>query len=222
MKVAILQHEPRENAGFFEHIWKEQGIDYRNIFLYDTQEIPVLEETHLLVMGGSMSVHDEQEHPFLREEKHWIRNYVKRQLPVLGICLGAQLIADALGSSVYPYKKELGWAPIAGLRDVNPALFPRLFHAFQLHGDTFEIPAGGALLCSGTTVKNQAFSIGSSVGLQFHIEMTPTMIEEWTRDCGGQEKAKIRYDTSRYLTSSNRLCRVIGEWFLSHQNKGNS
>jgi GMP synthase (glutamine-hydrolysing) len=222
MKVAILQHEPGENAGFFENIWKEQGIEYRVIPLYDTQEIPVLEETHLLIMGGSMSVHDEQDHPFLREEKHRIRNYIKRELPVLGICLGAQLIADALGGSVYPYRKELGWTPITGLCDAHSSLFPGQFYAFQLHGDTFEIPAGGTLLCSGTRVKNQAFSFGSAMALQFHIEMTRPMIEEWIRECSGQEKAQIRCDTSRYLSSSNHLCRRIGEWFLYYQNKGNS
>jgi GMP synthase (glutamine-hydrolysing) len=222
MKLAILQHEPGEHAGFFEQIWKEQGIGYRSILLYETQEIPILEETHLLIMGGSMSVHDEREYPFLREEKDRIRHYVKCHQPVLGICLGAQLIADALGGRVYPDRKELGWKPLSGLFDGRPALFPRHFHAFQLHGDTFEIPPGGTLLCSGKEVTNQAFSIGSAVGLQFHIEMTVPMVEEWIRDCSGQEKEQIRIDTSRYLPTSNHICRRIGRWLLQLPGQGNS
>jgi GMP synthase (glutamine-hydrolysing) len=222
MKLAILQHEPGEHAGFFEQIWKELGIEYRSITLYETQEIPILEETHLLIMGGSMSVHDEREYPFLREEKNLIRHYVKCRYPVLGVCLGAQLIADALGGRVYPDRKELGWTPLSGLSGAHPALFPRQFHAFQLHGDTFEIPPGGILLCSGEQVTNQAFSIRSAVGLQFHIEMTIPMIEKWTRDCSSQEKEQIRFDTSRYLLSSNHICRQIGMWFLHLPEQGNS
>jgi GMP synthase-like glutamine amidotransferase len=222
MRVAILQHEPVEHAGFFETIWREQGIEYQTIHLYKTQEIPALQVTHLLIMGGSMSVHDEQEYPFLGEEKILIREYVKCHRPVLGICLGAQLIAEALAGRVYPSIKEGGWTPLQGLRDVRPALLPLHFHAFQLHGDTFDLPVGATLLCTGRVVKNQAFSIGSALGLQFHPEMTEPMIEDWTRNWSREEKEQIRFDTLRYLPSSNILCSKIGEWFLFTREKGNS
>jgi GMP synthase (glutamine-hydrolysing) len=222
MRVAILQHEPVEHAGFFETVWREQEIEYKTVHLYKTQEIPALQVTHLLIMGGSISVHDEQEYPFLREEKALIREYVKSNRPVLGICLGAQLIAEAMAGRVYPYRRERGWTLLEGLCDVNPALFPCYFHAFQLHGDTFELPSGATLLCTGKVVKNQALSIGSAIGLQFHIEMTEPMIEDWIRDWSREEKERIRSDTSLHLHSCNYLCRKIGEWFLFTQGKGNS
>jgi GMP synthase (glutamine-hydrolysing) len=222
MRVAVLQHEAGETAGFFETVWREQEVESRTVYLYETQEVPPLQETHLLIMGGSMSVHDEKEYPFLRQEKSLIREYVKQHVPVLGICLGAQLIAEALGGRVYPNRKELGWTPIAGVPDAGPRLFPLEFHAFQLHGDTFEVPPGGTLLCRGEVVKNQAFAFGSACGLQFHLEMTGPLIEDWTLDCHGEVRAKIRADTARYLSFSNLLCRKIGEWYLSRKREGNA
>ncbi|MDD1679270.1 MAG: type 1 glutamine amidotransferase [Methanomicrobiales archaeon] len=216
MKIAVLQHEAGETAGFFETVWREQKVTARILPLYETQEIPALQETHLLIMGGSMSVHDEQDFPFLRQEKRLIREYVKRNLPVLGICLGAQLIADAFGGRVYPYRKELGWTLITGSDTSPPVPLPSQFYAFQLHGDTFDLPSGATLLCTGKEVRNQALSVGSALGLQFHMEMTAPMIENWTRDSGVREKKQIRSDTARFLPSSNMLCRKIGEWFL-HQ-----
>jgi GMP synthase (glutamine-hydrolysing) len=222
MKITVLQHEAGEHAGFFEIIWREQEIYPRVLRLYETQEIPLLHETHLLILGGSMSVHDEREFPFLRQEKCLIRECIKRHLPVLGICLGAQLIADALGGRVFPYRKELGWTPLAGLEYAHPPLFPLQFHAFQLHRDTFEVPAGGTLLCTGEMVKNQAFAIGSAWGLQFHLEMTEPLIEDWIRDCNREEKERIRADTAHFLLSSNNLCRMVGERFLRRPAESNS
>jgi GMP synthase (glutamine-hydrolysing) len=221
MQVTILQHEPGEHAGFFEQLWAEYGIPHQTLKLYETQEIPAVAGTHLLIMGGSMSVHDEREFPFLREEKRLIRQWVGAHLPVLGVCLGAQLIAQALESCVYPCQKELGWVLLTGREGSKSAIFPRQFHAFQLHGDTFDIPSRGILLCSGRLVPHQAFSVGSAMGLQFHVEMTAPMIEEWTRDCRGQEKEQISADTSRYLISSHAICRRVAEWFVN-RNKGNS
>jgi GMP synthase (glutamine-hydrolysing) len=222
MKVAILQHEAGEQAGFFETVFQEQGVPLHVLRLFELQEVPLLEETHLLIMGGSMSVHDEREFPFLRDEKRLIRNYVRQGLPMLGICLGAQLIADAFGSKVYPYRKELGWTSFIREPGIDHSFLPPKFYAFQLHRDTFDVPAGGTLLCTGEMVRNQAFRIGSAWGFQFHVEMTDSLIEDWIRDCEKADKDRIHADTVRFLFSSHSLCRRIGKAFLHRWSDPNS
>jgi GMP synthase-like glutamine amidotransferase len=222
MRVAILQHESGEHAGYFETVFQKRGVEYITLPLYETQEVPSLHETHLLIMGGSMSVHDEQEFPFLRDEKLLIREQVRRKHPVLGICLGAQLIADAFGARVYPYRKERGWTTLSLAPSVPSSIFPPQFHAFQLHDDTFEIPEGGSLFCTGKEVRNQAFLLGSACGLQFHVEMTKALIGDWIRDWSETEKRQIWDDTAQFLSSSNLLCRKIVESFLCQGCDANS
>jgi len=127
---------------------------------------------------------------------------------VPGICLGAQLIASAHGAPETKYLAETGWCPIKTVHNAFPAL-PRVFHAFQLHEGTFGIPPGGALLCTGERVQNQALLYGSAVGLQFHVELTRELIQLWTRHMPGKERAMITRDSDRYLAESNRICEGI-------------
>jgi GMP synthase-like glutamine amidotransferase len=217
MKIAIFQHVSSEPAGYFETVFAERGIPYEYIRLHETGEIPTTGATHLLFMGGPMSVNNEQELPYLKEEKALIRNAVRQGRPVLGICLGAQLIASAFGARVYPYKKETGWCRLMrepGAEGVFSA-FPAQFHVFQLHGETFDLPAGAHLLCTGDVVKNQAFSYKTALGLQFHLELTDTIIREWIRDIDTATKEKILRETPRYIVESNRLCRKIAEAFIA-------
>jgi GMP synthase-like glutamine amidotransferase len=94
------------------------------------------------------------------------------------------------------------------------AQFPGRFHVFQIHGDTFAIPYGGRLLCTGTRVQNQALSVGNCLGLQFHLEMTGEMIRLWSRSLSRYEREKIARETPRCLTESNRLCRIVAEDFI--------
>ena len=217
MKIAVFQHTRTETLGLFESIFTEKNIPFEYIRLFENPEIPGTNATHAIFLGGPMSVNDEQEYPYLHEEKLFIRHMIKDKKRVLGICLGAQLIASAFGAKVYPYVREIGWQQVSR----EPAkegiflAFPDQFPAFQFHGETFEIPYRGRLLCTGRDVKNQAFSYRTALGLQFHVELTEAILRDWSRDLTRYEREKCARETPRYLAESNRLCRIIAENFVS-------
>ncbi|MFZ1127581.1 type 1 glutamine amidotransferase [Methanoregula sp.] len=221
MKIAIFQHTASEPAGYFETVFAEHGIPFEYFRLYETGEVPATDATHLVFMGGPMSVNDEHELPYLKEEKALIREAVRQGRPVLGICLGAQLIASAFGARVYPFIQETGWR---GIRK-EPAVegiftaFPAQFSVFQLHGETFDLPAGAHLLCTGDAVRNQAFSYKTALGLQFHLELTDAIIREWTRDMDPALRDTILGETPGFLAESNRLCRMIAGDFIAKKQK---
>jgi len=216
-KIAIFQHVKNEPSGYLETIFCEREIPFEYIRLYDTNEVPhILDATHLVFMGGFMSVNDEDTFPWLKEEKELIRRSEKAGQNVLGICLGAQLIASAHGARVYPFVQETGWHPLDRATGASGIFskFPETFHVFQLHGETFEIPYRGRLLAFGKNVRNQAFSYRHALGLQFHLEVTGAIVKEWSRDLRKHQQSVIARDTPRYLEESNRLCRMVAEDFI--------
>lgn len=216
-EIAIFQHYPTEPAGYFETIFRENNIPFGYIRLYETNEVPgSVSATHLVFLGGPMSVNDEEEFPWLAQEKELIRQSVKARQKVLGICLGAQLIASAHGARVYPFVKETGWHPISRAEGAGGAFarFPDRFFVFQLHGETFTIPYRSRLLAHGDNVRNQAFSCRNALGLQFHFELTGGIIRDWSKDLSAFQRARIERDTPRYLAESNRLCRLVAEEFI--------
>jgi GMP synthase (glutamine-hydrolysing) len=221
MKIAIFQHEPSEPSGYFEQVFSEYTIPMEYIRLYETGEVPCTDATHLVFMGGPMSVNDEKEYPYLKQEKDLIRRARKEHRNVLGICLGAQLIASAYGAPVYRFVTETGWHPLEKV-PASPEIFPSFpdrFFVFQLHGETFAIPYRGKLLFTGERVKNQGFRIDRCLGLQFHLELTGEIIHNWSRSLKKYEREKIARDTPRYLTGSNRLCRLVAEDFIGRKSK---
>ena len=133
-----------------------------------------------------MSVNDEGELDWLRPEKQLVREAVARGIPVLGVCLGAQLIASALGAPVYPgTAREIGWFPVHGVPDVAPAFqLPPEHVAFHWHGETFDLPPGAVRLAGSAACENQAFQIGRHViALQFHLETTPAGVDALIEHC---------------------------------------
>ena len=133
----------------------------------------------LVVLGGPMSVNDMAACPWLAAEKDFIRRFAATGRPLLGICLGAQLLASALGARVYPGReKEIGWLPVAGEPHHHSAAFrfPDTAEVFQWHGETFDLPPGAVRLARSRACENQAFQIGAAIGLQFHLEATPESV----------------------------------------------
>ncbi len=188
--ILVLQHVARETLGTLEPYFLEAGLDCRYVELFTAcpEGLELDRAAGLVVLGGPMNVDQVAEYPFLESEVRWIRQAVQRQIPILGVCLGAQLLAKALGATVYPGGvKEIGWygiqlTPEAARDPLFSGLGPG-HTVFQWHGDTFDLPAGAVHLASGTVCRHQAFRYGpSAYGLQFHVEMTAGLIEDWLAD----------------------------------------
>ena len=139
----------------------------------------------LIVLGGPMAVYEAAGTPFLEDELALLRRAIAKDFPVLGICLGSQLIAAAAGAKVYPGPvRELGWASVrlteAAAGDALFSELPADLPVFQLHGDTFDLPVNAVRLAGNDAYENQAFRIGNRIyGLQFHIEVTPELARSW-------------------------------------------
>jgi GMP synthase-like glutamine amidotransferase len=190
MKIHCLTHVPFEKPRRVAEWASARGYAVEEVPLWDGAPLPPPESVESLVlMGGPMSVNDEREHPWLPGEKALVRNLAGSGERVLGICLGAQLIAAALGARVYPNRsKEIGWFPVrltaAGRGSPLLAGFPAEFEAFHWHGETFDLPPGAVHLAESTACRNQAFSAGAGVlALQFHLELDPAGLRGLVENC---------------------------------------
>jgi GMP synthase-like glutamine amidotransferase len=213
-EVAIFQHMEIEGAGIFPHLLASRGVRAEVHRLDETGEVPLGIRTSLIIMGGAMSVHDEKEYPFLAGEKEVIRGHIREGRPVLGICLGAQLIADAAGSRVYPGTRESGWCDAFKEHPGYFSGFPGRMKVFQFHGDTFDLPEGALLLWRSREVRNQMFLLGSAAGVQFHPEITLPLIREWYRDLPPAELQVLLSRSSRLIPPSHAFCGELVDRFL--------
>lgn len=213
--ISILQHGRDETMGFIGDVINEVGAGYIRHLLMETNEVPADLPSHLVILGGVMSVNDEDEYPFLRDEKALIRTCIQSGVPVLGICLGAQMIASALGMRVYPGQVEKGWSVVSRVGAPESAGLPDNPVVFQWHGDTFDLPEGATLLYTGEHVRNQMFSYRSALGVQFHLEVTGEVITRWTEKLDPGTRGMIIKESPGYLENSTALCRRITSAFLS-------
>lgn len=206
MRVRYLQHVPFEGLGSMEPALRGKGADLKAAHLYAGQPLPAVEDMDwLIVMGGPMGIRDEEEYPWLRPEKALVAQAIEAGKTVLGVCLGAQIIADALGAKVYRNRQpEIGWFDIRRLPEaadtvLAQAIPPRL-EAFHWHGDTFDIPRGACPLAASQACRNQGFVLRDRVvALQFHLEMTPQTTSALIENCGDALKP------SRYVQSASEL-----------------
>lgn len=188
-KILVCQHVPYEPLGTFNPLLKEHGLRIRYVnFGRDPKQTPeVRGYDGLVLLGGPMCIRQMDEYPHLKHEIKMIEVAMAENIPVLGICLGAQLVSHALGAKVYPHsEKEIGWYPVslteAGRQDPLFQHFEEVEPIFQWHGDTFDLPSGAVHLASSSTCENQAFRYGEGVyGFQFHMEVDEAMIHRWMK-----------------------------------------
>ncbi len=183
--VAIFRHAPTEGPGYFAEFLDQHHIPWQLIRIDAGDAVPVDVGAYsgLVFMGGPMSVNDDL--PWIPKVEGLIRQAVGRDVPVLGHCLGGQLLAKALGGVVVRNQvKEIGWGEVAvSNNDTARSWFGSMpgFEAFHWHGEMFNLPRGAAHLMASKYCPNQGFVLGKHLGLQCHVEMTEQMIHEWCR-----------------------------------------
>jgi GMP synthase (glutamine-hydrolysing) len=212
--ITLFQHGNDEAAGEIETCLKERNISHSICRLFEEDATPEKLPSGLIVLGGQMSVNDTADYPFFKDEKRIIREMIAAKRPVLGICLGAQMIASAFGQQVTRGPREQGWTKIHGCRDSIRPLFPDSFTVFHWHDETFFLPAGAEILATGTLVKNQAFRLGSAVGVQFHPEVTEQIISCWSKDLSADMRSELKDDSDHYREISRRQCYSLIDQFL--------
>ena len=226
--VLAIRHVSFEHLGSFDALLKGWGYAVRYIDAgMEKIEPELTDKVALLAMlGGPIGAYEEAFYPFLMDELALIERRLTNGKPLFGVCLGAQLIARAAGSRVYPgTEKEIGWAPIslteAGLTSPLAHLEASGGQVLHWHGDTFDLPTGADRLASTDVTANQAFSLGARVlGLQFHIEIAPAEIESWlighACEIGatpGTSVDTIRTDTSVHGAALvNSAARIFEDW----------
>ena len=225
----VIEHLAVEHPGTLKPALEANG--------YEVVSIPVAairrfrertaEADLLIVMGGPIGVYDAPEFPFLTDEIGIIRARLAAKRPVLGICLGSQLMAAALDAKVFPGADgvELGWAPVQlteqGRRHALAAIASDGSPVLHWHGDTFELPQGATLLASTSRYAHQAFAVGNyGLALQFHIETDAAELEQWfvafagdIRKSGPDSLSRLRADTAKYSSGlSERNTRFVAQW----------
>jgi len=195
--VLVFRHVPHEGVGELAGAFRRARLPLRYVDAWKRGALPPPKDVAaLVVMGGPMGVYEKNKYPFLKKEVAYLRRFLKTGKPVLGICLGSQLLAHALGRRVYPNKaKEIGWYTVrltpAGRRNPFLKKAPAAPWVFQWHGDTFDLPRGAQLLATSSLCRRQAFRWRDNVyGLQFHPEVTPAMVREWRAQPGASEEEK--------------------------------
>lgn len=228
MDVYIFQHVEYEGPGAILPYFEAKGHNVHIVRLYAGDPIPHEDDVDFaIMMGGPMSVLDETKYPHFVREKELCCDMVQLGKPILGICLGAQMIASAFGAAIKPNpEKEIGWFPVTFTGDVAEEIgLPSSLPVFHWHGETFDIPEAATSFASSEACKNQAFKLGSAIALQFHVEVTDDSMESMLKNgaeeieaCAGckfvQNAAEIKKASAANMDKANKALVKILDFVL--------
>jgi GMP synthase-like glutamine amidotransferase len=220
-KILSIQNIGFETLGTLEELIHSDGYQIENIEA-QTDTIPSKADGYvaIVILGGPMAVYDETNYQYLSKEQELIRDAIKNEVPVLGICLGSQLIAQATGGRVYRGpKKEIGWFNVTLTPNGRESLFKgiktKTVRVFQWHGDTYDLPSTANIMAF-SNLYPQAFKVGSAIGMQFHLEVNRKMIERWIQEYSQEiNKEHIKSDDillpnkAKEIRDSYDRCKVV-------------
>lgn len=233
-RILVLQNCADEGIGLYGRRLEEKGIGFRTVQVHAGEVIPSAPDWDAVIVGGTpVSANHIHGHPELVAEAHFLKSALDQGRPVLGICFGAQLLARLLGGSVRRSPvMEIGAGPVrltaAGESDPIFQGFPKCFPAFQWHGDVFEVPPWGMRLAAGWGCPNQGFRMGSAVGVQFHLEVTPQEAERWTHryadelPVAGKSRERITRECREHEPQMAELAARLLDNFLASSGEKNS
>ncbi len=227
MRLHYLQHVPFENPGSILTWAAQNDCAVTHTHVYREACFPEQDAFDwLVVMGGPMNIHEEVRYPWLVAEKAFIRESIESGKVVVGLCLGAQLLADVLGGSVTQNpQREIGWFPVRLLDTAREHplfdFFPKHPTVFQWHGDTFDVlPDGATLLVEGDVCQNQAFVYDGRVfGFQYHLENTASIIEDLIENCGDELTPTAYVQTAEELRSHPAYIEQDNAWMSTFLSK---
>ena len=224
--IYAIQHLAFEDLGILEDMFYEHGYRVRYFEAGVDDLKPAFDfEGLTIILGGPIGVYETQDYPFLNDEIQYLKQRLAKNLPTIGICLGAQLIAHALGAKVYAgHQKEIGWSQLT-LSNVenNPLKTLENTEVLHWHGDTFDLPENAELLASSTIYTNQAFRIGNNIlALQFHVEVAADSMEKWLigHTCelrqAGFDIPHLRFENEKYAPSLEKNSLIVLAHFINH------
>jgi len=205
MRAHCLQHEPFEGMAAIETWLAAKNFEISHTCFFESEQLPVINNIDwLILMGGSMSVNDEKDFPWLVKEKEFVHQCIKQGKVVVGICLGAQMIANCLGAKVYSnHNKEIGWFPIKKENAAKTELFkdfPNEITVFHWHGETFDLPKGAELIASSEACKNQIFTLNEHViAFQCHLETNTASLSSLNDNC------RAELQSAPYIQTENQM-----------------
>jgi len=226
-RVLVLQHSPPETLGILADVFRERGVAPEYVRLFQSEPVPSrLEGTDgLVILGGPMGVRDRGTYPFLDAEMKLLEEALAARKPILGVCLGSQLLAAALGARVtLGRKKEIGWHHVqlrdAVMSDPLWSGMDRTFTAYHWHGDVFDLPQGAVSLAQSEATQHQAFRLGQNAyGFLFHLEVTENIIREMIRTFSedlleqNMDGGWMMEKAQSHLAALHRIGRtVFGRW----------